>query len=59
MSEVITTACSEIGDDKKFFEKNELYSYTAHMCYQGYLAMILPIVLRIMICHDLEKGTMI
>ena len=42
MSEVITTACSEIGEDKKFFEKNKLYNYTAHMCYHGYLAMILP-----------------
>ena len=37
MSEVITTACSEIGDDKNVFEKNELYSYTTHMCYHGFL----------------------
>ena len=29
MSEVITTTCSEIGEDKHFFEKNKLYNYTA------------------------------
>ena len=42
MSEVITTAYSEIGDDKKFSLKNKLYNYTAHMSYHGYLAMVLP-----------------
>ena len=53
MSEDITTACSEIGEDKILFEKNKLYNYTAHMCYHGYLAMILP-----RSCHDLGKRSM-
>ena len=29
------------------------------MSYHGYLAMILPSVPCIMICHDLDKGTMV
>ena len=43
MFEVITTAYTEIREDKKLYEKNKLYSWKqlAHISYHGYRAMIL------------------
>ena len=43
MSEVITTAYSEIGDDKNFLWNEYIIQLKlAHMSYHGYLVMILP-----------------
>ena len=53
MSEVITRLVQKIERPRNFFEKNNLYNYTAGICYHGYLAMILP-----RSCHDLDKRSM-
>ena len=43
MSEVITTANSEIGEDKIFLWKEQIIQLkAANMSDHGYLAMILP-----------------
>ena len=49
MSEVITTACSEIGEDKKFFKRIN-YTIIQLTCVT---MVILPRP-----CHDLDKRSM-
>ena len=46
MPEIITTAYSEIGDDKKFVKRINYKLKAADMSYHGYLAIIL------MLAHD-------
>ena len=64
MSEVITKAHSEIRDDNEFCEKNKLCIINTSLPVLPWLscqdlAMILTRVPCIMICHDLDKGTMV
>ena len=68
MSEVIIMANSEIADDKEFLRKEIKFAQLipAYMSYHIYLVnscqglvMILTSVPCIMICHDLDKDTMI
>ena len=64
MSEVITTAYSEIGDVKNFSRKEYIMQLkAAHMVLAWLscndLAVILTSVPCIMICHDLTRVTMI